>query len=77
MLTNSSLLQAFDVDIDGCLQTCYLLAVTEELNVELLRCMALSGNVPIHTYMFDQHGQLMYATGKATLKLKEKGTSLD
>ena len=65
--------QAFDLEIDGRVQTCYLTAVLEHLNVEQLRSIALVNNVPIHSYMFDQQGGLLYATGKANNKLKAAG----
>lgn len=71
----AGLWQALEVEVDGRKRPHYLVAVVEELKVEQLRCIALVSNVPIHSYMFDQHGRLMYATGKANMKLKAAGAA--
>lgn len=69
------MLQAIDVEIDGRVEACYLCVVEAELNAEQLRSAALATFTPIHSYMFSNTGELLYATHNASLKLKAAGGS--
>ena len=65
--------QAIEVDIEGKVEDCYLCVIEEELSALQLRSTAITTHSPMHSYLFSHTGQLLYATDRATLKLKRTG----
>lgn len=65
--------QAIDVEIDGKVEGCYLCVVERELSAEQLRSEAVHSFSPIHSFLFGQEGQLLFANPKAAAHLMAKG----
>ena len=64
------------MEIDGKVEGLYLLAVEEELNAEQMRSAMISTYATIHSYIFSNTGNLLFATAKASEKVvKESGES--
>ena len=68
--------QAIDVELDGKVEGCYLCVVEKVLSCEQLRSAAVHSFSPIHSYLFGQDGQLLYANPKASAHIMSKGGRL-
>ena len=68
--------QAIEVEINGALEGCYLQAIEKELDAIQLRSAAVISCNPIHSYMFSQAGQLLYATPHASQKIVSRGMAI-
>lgn len=69
-----SLLQPLRLRKDGVDEICVLAELEERLPSEAARAAAMQQRMPIHSFMFDQHGLLLHANHAATRRWTEKGT---
>lgn len=73
VLESRACAQAIDVEIEGEVQTCSFCVIEKELSAEQLRSTAITTHCPIHSYLFNASGELLYATHNATLSLNRAG----
>lgn len=68
-------MQVIHVEIDGKEEACYFCVVEKELSAEQLRSTALATFTPIHSYLFSDAGELLYANHKACESITGNGRS--